>query len=400
MKALQLRLKKLLVDMINYRGRVLLLCFLAFLLNCETEPQNTTIKDLTLLVYMVADNNLNYVIDDELNEMEEAYHDSVNLIVYIDPAESAVPSHPYIAQIKQDESDAIISPIIRVYQEHDSLSNAAFSAVQEWTLANFPANNYGLILWSHGTGWLPPNNQNSKGGRTFGNDDDIEMDIKTLGQLIDSRFNFLIFDACYMSCIEVCYELKDKIDYIIASQTEILSAGFPYDRVIKNLNTGSKAELIEVCNSFYSHYAEQEDSYKQSATVSLIATERLTELAVSVSNLINTDITPLKTSDISNLQTLTLNEDNQRYYLDFKNIMDFAYPLQSMPEYEAFLNLFSTVVLYFTHTEKLFDNLDLTSANGLNCYLPSNTTPEYLNTYYQELSWAKDSNMMEILNES
>ena len=59
MKALQLRSNKLLVDKINCRGKVLfLLCFMTFLLNCETDPQNTTMKKLTLLVYMVADNNL------------------------------------------------------------------------------------------------------------------------------------------------------------------------------------------------------------------------------------------------------------------------------------------------------------------------------------------------------
>lgn len=47
--------------------------------------------------------------------------------------------------------------------------------------------------------------------------------------MADAGFHteYILFDACYMSSVEVAYELKDVTHYLIASPTEVLSYGFP-----------------------------------------------------------------------------------------------------------------------------------------------------------------------------
>lgn len=39
---------------------------------------------------------------------------------------------------------------------------------------------------------------------------------------------YILFDDCYMSSIEVAYELKDVTKYLIGSTSEMMAYGMPY----------------------------------------------------------------------------------------------------------------------------------------------------------------------------
>lgn len=66
---------------------------------------------------------------------------------------------------------------------------------------------------------------------------------------------YILFDACYMSSVEVAYELKDVTHYLIASPTEVLSYGFPYTTMGKHLlGTPNYKGIVDSFISFYSSY--------------------------------------------------------------------------------------------------------------------------------------------------
>lgn len=66
---------------------------------------------------------------------------------------------------------------------------------------------------------------------------------------------YILFDACYMSSVEVAYELKDVTHYLIASPTEVLSYGFPYITMGKHLlGTPNYKGIVDSFISFYSSY--------------------------------------------------------------------------------------------------------------------------------------------------
>ena len=66
---------------------------------------------------------------------------------------------------------------------------------------------------------------------------------------------YILFDACYMSSVEVAYELKDVTHYLIASPTEVLSYGFPYTTMGKHLlGTPNYKCIVDSFISFYSSY--------------------------------------------------------------------------------------------------------------------------------------------------
>lgn len=87
----------------------------------------------------------------------------------------------------------------------------------------YPAKSYGLIVFSHGSGWLPPHTL-VNGSRSIIIDNDNEMEITDFAMALpDHLFEFIIFEACNMAGIEVAYELRNKAAYIMASSAPVVS---------------------------------------------------------------------------------------------------------------------------------------------------------------------------------
>lgn len=85
---------------------------------------------------------------------------------------------------------------------------------------------------------------------------------------------YILFDACYMSSVEVAYELKDVTHYLIASPTEVISYGFPYITLGKYLlGTPNYKDIADSFISFYSSY------YQPYGTVAVTDCTQLDALA-------------------------------------------------------------------------------------------------------------------------
>ena len=69
------------------------------------------------------------------------------------------------------------------------------------------------------------------------------------------QMEYILFDDCYMHNIEVAYELRNATDYLIASTSEIMIYGMPYDRMTKYLlGNPDYGKVCEEFNSFYTAY--------------------------------------------------------------------------------------------------------------------------------------------------
>lgn len=62
------------------------------------------------------------------------------------------------------------------------------------------------------------------------------MDIRELAERCVLFIMILVFDTCFMSSIEVLYEMRNSFDYIVSSPTEVLATGFPYKKKVSYLN--------------------------------------------------------------------------------------------------------------------------------------------------------------------
>lgn len=131
---------------------ILLLCIC--FLSCENHNEieiATTPASRTVLVYMAAENNLYKNAKQDIAEMQ-VYSAQINgnLLVYLDAPSASLDSLPQLLKI---ENGKIIP--VKKYERHNSASGIILQSIINDAVAMFPATEYGLVLWSHGTGWLP-----------------------------------------------------------------------------------------------------------------------------------------------------------------------------------------------------------------------------------------------------
>ena len=354
------------------------LLFVLLLTGCEKEEVIINKESLrTVLVYMAADNSLGSSTFDKqninsmLNGATEASLNGGNLIVYKDSPDTI----PQLIQITPTGKK-----LLREYPEHqNSVSVATMQEVISEVKQEFPADSYGLILWSHGSNWFPSKMQT----RAFGQDKTNWMELSDLQQALpDNGFDFIIFDACYMAGVEVMYAMKNKADYIIAAPTEIMGSGFPYSDIIQPL-FADKTDYQSICNNFYSYYVDSSTPY---ATISLIATQELDHLATATRNIMKTSFD--KTKEIS------LN-DLQRYFRPpYYGMYDFDdYISRIAPDdlYAQYRTAMDNTVIYKKHTDSFlpgYNGYYITHYSGLSSFILRDSYGA-VNKEYAKLDWYK-----------
>ena len=168
------------------------------------------------------------------------------------------------------------------------------------------AESYGLTIGCHGLGWVPagaplplsylpdepmPGALVTRSGTRAIGDSGHQLDISQLADVVAGlpyRFDYLIFDGCFMANIETLYDLRDAFDYVIASPCEILGFGFPYERTIPYLFAAGQPDLQNVCHEFWYFYQYDWDTVPnnvQSGCISMAVTSELEALATIVAEI-------------------------------------------------------------------------------------------------------------------
>ena len=373
----------------------------------------------TVLVYMAADNNLAPYAIRNIEAMtsgpvpdyfDEGYGDV--LLVYADIDGDT----PKLMRISKDSYGVAGVEVLREYEDHDSCSDSVMRAVLTYAAGLFPSQENGLVLWSHGTGWLPEgyysNPVYSGSGaqaapaqtvdpyaeyvKSFGAENGREMDIKTLAEALPVRYSFILMDACLMGGIEVAYELKDKCDWLIASSAEVLANGFPYDRIVGEL-FGGKSGLENICRLYYENYASD------GATVALIDTRRLNELAESCLDIfLSGGRVAIQSLDMDSVQGYF--RMGRHWFYDLDDFISRISPSDTAgmngagTRYDVFRKALDRVVVCKYSTEDFvlggIPQFSIKKFSGLSTYIPNPENP-VLDEYYKTLAWNKAVMMVE-----
>ncbi|OAV72119.1 clostripain [Bacteroidales bacterium Barb4] len=340
----------------------------------------------TVLVYMAADNSLSSFGYSNIDSMMAgAGSDRLkgNLLVYFDPANDT----PRLIQIRKGARGVVEKFAVKDYPEQNSASVEVMHGVIDDVIndTRFQADSYGLVLWSHGTAWLPYDWRDRL--RSFGQDGSHWMEINELAAALpDDRFDFILFDACYMANVETAYALRHKARHIIASATEVMGNGFPYGQIIEPLFRKT-ADLEEVCRKFFDYYNNQ-TGFNRSATVAIINTELLDNLADISRAILQGRDNDISSLPLDQLQLLDYVDGNRHFLYDFDDVMS---RLASPEQYRAFQKALSEVVTYKRTTPQATYMLnaavlDIHRFCGMSVYVPQQAFG-LLNEWYEGLEW-------------
>ncbi|MBP5361404.1 MAG: hypothetical protein J6129_08040 [Bacteroidaceae bacterium] len=220
-----------------------------------------------------------------------------------------------------------------------STDPATLHEVLSYVATNYPSESYGLILWSHGSGWQPSTNvQNTLkltksfgidvgGGGNMETDTDsrgrmgVQMDISDMATAIARsgvHLDYIFFDACNMQNIEVAYELKDVTSYVIGSATTTSAYGAYYTDLIPQALFAypmNDANAMRMARQYFFDATQNvslQDYYEDLGNVnSVIKTSELENFAAVTGQYIGKAITNRQTVDMTDVQRYS---DNEHFY--------------------------------------------------------------------------------------
>ena len=229
------------------------LLFSLSLLGCAMQPVKMDVneksgkKNLTIMIYMAADNDLETYALQNLKQMERADYRGINVLVLMDRAEGYDETDgnwtdTRLFEVCHDNSGGknIISrrldcPVLGLSKDIDTELDMANPSVLDgfidFCISDYKADNYALIIWGHGSGY-----------KAVAIDDKTAsyMSISSLGNAVrGSGFSVIGFDACFGGVFENLYELKDCADFTVACPGVTPAGGWNYGNLLENISSGN-----------------------------------------------------------------------------------------------------------------------------------------------------------------
>ena len=371
----------------------------------------------TVLVYMAVDNDLSGETAGKREALRQGRisFSGGELLVYEDSKSGA--------RLLRIAPDGNIGSVAE-YGSENSASPAVFGRVLRDVMARYPAGSYGLIFFSHGSGWLPAGRlqnpsraslsgqgepvraaSSAQGTRSLGWDDGAgeempdgaahaEMELSEFAAAIpDGTLDFIVFESCLMAGVEVAYALRDKTGYMLASSAEIVSPGFTpvYPSALRYLfdtSRGVEESLAAFGAAYMSHVDRLPGDYR-SATLSLVAMQEMDLLAARTRELLagfthRPDI-------ISGLQYF----DRPGSYGDspavarYFDLGEWARRIGTQERYAVFGEQLERTVVWKAHTERFLpsqNGFGIRNHSGLTTYAERPELPA-LNGYYRMTAW-------------
>lgn len=355
------------------------------------------------------------------------------LLVYSRIAENGhTPVNSYLRRIYKTSKGKVISDTLKVFgKETIAASPSTLSAVLTLVKEKFPAKGYGMVVSSHGSGWLPAGyyyspsrfEDDHKGEvgtsrqgiaaqsvghprlpvpegdlpdtdpfygmtRSIGQDYikgsyyGHEMSVSEFADAIPYHLDYLLFDMCFSGGVEVAYGLKDKADYLGLSPAEVLGDGmFNYTKITSFLLNRETPDLEGLFKDSFEMYDKQSGAYR-SSTVNLVRTSGLDNLASVCARMINEYSDALADAPVDDIQGYY--RQGRHYFYDLVDIFEKCGA--SKADLEDLDKAVDGCVIYKNSTGQFLEDFDIKAYSGFSMYLPCAGTP-LLDLYYRKEVW-------------
>ncbi len=394
-------------------------------------------EDMTLIFYADAYNNL---YSDIAANVETIFAGSIpqtgsrkNLLVYIhEPVKAGdykTPNPSYLMRLRRDELGVPVKDtLLTISKDRSAADPDVLREVVSAAAKAAPSSHYGLILSSHGTGWLPKGYFNTgtisgaprraamadaqqEGDRVFPQTGILtksfageyyfnamnklrtkEMDIKDAAAAIPVHMDWILFDACYMGCVEVAYEFRGVTDKIIFSPAEVISTGFDYSKMAEYLLADGQ-DTEGFAEAYYRMYLnDSRGGDWQSATITVLDCSKIEVLASTCSALFSRYGGILATMEEGDIQRYYRHE--KPYFYDLQDIL--VHAGISGAEASSLQAALDGCIPYKAATPHFLageGGFDITAYSGLGMYLPGMGAGE-LDEYYKGLAWNKATGLV------
>ena len=247
-------------------------------------------KEWTFMLFMAADNNLEAATSIDINELEKyGSTDEVNFVAQIDrngnydhDSELKWTGAKRFYIIKDKSTKKMTSPAVKTLGDVDMSAPETLTDFVSWTVKNYPARKYALILWNHGTGWkeINPDVLEADVGEiglpsgsipanpisyniSYDDTSKTSMNIPTLGKTLakvvditGEPLEIMGFDACLMQMAEVAWTTRQYSKCQLGSPDLEPERGWPYDKIAAIVTANPEIDGIELARKVTEAYAK------------------------------------------------------------------------------------------------------------------------------------------------
>lgn len=355
----------------NYVARLgLVLMLFLPLAGCEKYEAPEPDCRRMVLVYMEASNSLSGSATSDINEMLSAKIPAdCRLLVYL----SAYGSAPQLLEIKNGRR-----VVLATYPEETSaVDPAQMTRVIAEARRIAPSREAGLVLWSHSSGWQ----QTSLKARAYGLENSSrQMSVSDLAMAVANQgLDFIVFDTCYMGCVEVAYELRHAARYMVASVCEVPTDGMPYQLTLPALFDADMAGgLCRAVDVNVDYYLPRPKGTCPS-TLSVIDLSAMDALADAVKEC------PAELPADYEPQVFSVSRPFRYLFFDLGQYLAAA---------GGDTDALDRAVIHERHTSSIWGVISLDHCSGLSVYLPQFAEGyDYDSHGYSSLEWAKYLNL-------
>jgi hypothetical protein len=262
----------------------------------------------TIMVYISADDVLANFAIDSLNQLRQAASDDGDLVMALfDPNDGSEETFRF-----RFDGTNKKKPLFEVGKKRkgplDMADPKTLTDFVKWAsepLSQPKDRHYCLILWGHGTELLLDQDPGKKGERYL-TPAKLKSALENTNFNKDNKLDFVAFDACSMSMVEVASALQGCAQYMIASQDEVPDVSFPYARILEGLkgrggDPRTVAELIPkiYVQSFRDYLVSSRNGVKE-IMLSSLNLENVKTITGPVSNLADLLLHSVEDEDLAN----------------------------------------------------------------------------------------------------
>ena len=355
-----------------------------------------------MIMYSAGYNDLSGSLIQDLEELDYGFVPGAssradNILLVFTRQKYYDSSAPFLYRLYKDKEGTVVKDTLLTWDKTTQATDpAVLKEVMTFARQKFPAKGYGLVYSSHASGWHPAYNSSKASVKSIGQDDDTgrvhETELYEFVDALPYKLDYILFDACFMACVEVAWALKDKATWLGFSPTEIMSDGFHYQTLAERLIGGTEPDPLGVCQDYFAQYQEPGRTSPY-ATITLVDTRELPQLA-SVCKTLFEAYRP-------NINALT-SYQVQRYFRmghnpAYEHLFDLRHMLVkagiSAAETAQLDAALAACIRYEKHTP-YFMSLRLENVCGLSVLLPSSADATLKDFYRQHVVWNDETNLI------
>jgi hypothetical protein len=181
---------------------------------------------------------------------------------------------------------------VKDYGELDMSNPTVLRDFIEFCQTQYPAKRTVLTLWDHGMGVYPKSLPKSKAGGgvlhpqgicwddTTGSNgwdclttDEIAIALAQARSVTGQKMDIVNMDACLMQMIEIAYEWKNEVNYLVGSEEIVPGSGNDYGSVladlVKNPTVQPEDLAVNLVETYYDYYVTEGEGLETYSLLSL-----------------------------------------------------------------------------------------------------------------------------------